>query len=109
MGTLNIKDIQEGMELEEDIVNFNGVVLLKAGSILSEKHLTAIRAWGITEANIKGIEKDALEEQSLEKVDPATVTKIDQNLKKLFKKTDLEDPIIDEIYRLVKKIKLQAL
>ncbi len=103
MGVLNINDIEEGMELAEDIVNLNGRILLKAGFIITERHIQALRAWGIAEANIRGVERDNLDEPSLEAVDPEEIARIDQDLTYLFRKMDLEDPIVAELYRLVRK------
>jgi hypothetical protein len=109
MGELNINDIKEGMELAEDIVNFDGTILLKAGYIITEKHLRALWMWGITEANIRGVEMDNLEEPPLPSVSPEVIRGIDQDLTNLFQKTDLNNPIIAEIYRLVKKWRLKGL
>ena len=103
MGVLNINDIGEGMELAEDIVNLNGRILLKAGFIITERHIQALRAWGIAEANIRGVERDNLDEPSLAAVDPEEIARIDQDLTYLFRKTDSENPIVAEIYRLVRK------
>lgn len=103
MGILNINDIKEGMELAEDIVNLNGMVVLKAGSIITERYIQALMAWGIAEANIRGVEKEGLGEPSLEAVDPEVIARIDKDLTYLFQKTDLENPIVAEIYRLVRK------
>ncbi len=109
MGVININDIREGMDLAEDVVNFNGATLLKAGSIITERHLGALLTWGITEANIKGVKKDNLDEPSLPDIDPEMIARVDQDLTDLFQKTDLKNPIIAEIYRLVKKGRLQDL
>lgn len=109
MGELNINDIKEGMKLAEDIVNFDGTILLKAGSIITERHLRALWMWGITEANIRGVEMDNLEEPPLPTVDPEVIKGIDQDLTNLFQKTDLNNPIIAEICRLVKKWRLKGL
>lgn len=103
MGVLNINDIEEGMELAEDIVNLNGRILLKAGFIITERHIQALRAWGIAEANIRGVERDNLDEPSLEAVDPEEIARIEQDLTYLFRKMDLENPIVAELYRLVRK------
>jgi len=109
MGELNINDIKEGMELAEDIVNFDGTILLKAGSMITERQLRALWMWGITEANIRGVEMDNLEEPPLPTVGPEVIKGIDQDLTNLFQKTDLSNPIIAEIYRLVKKWRLKGL
>ena len=109
MGILNINDIKAGMELAENIVNFNETIVLKAGSIMTERHLEALRMWGITEANVKGVEKDGLDEPLQTALDPKVIARIDQDLRELFQKTDLSNPIITEIYRLGKKWRLKAL
>ena len=103
MGVLNINDIGEGMELAEDIVNLNGRILFKAGCTITERHIQALRAWGIAEANIRGVERDNSDEPSLAAVDPEEIARIDQDLTYLFRKTDLENPIVAELYRLVRK------
>ena len=103
MVVLNINDIGEGMELAEDIFNLNGRILLKAGFIITQRHIQALRAWGIAEANIRGVERDNLDEPSLAAVDPEEIARIDQDLTYFFRKTDLENPIVAEIYRLVRR------
>ncbi len=39
MGEIDIQDIVTGMEIAEDIYNINGALLIKAGTVLTEKHL----------------------------------------------------------------------
>lgn len=107
MGTLNINDIEIGMELAEDVTNFNGTILLKVGAIITEKHLMAFKVWGITEANIEGVEESKFDE--LFAVDAETNAMMDQELAYIFQKNDMEDPVIAEIYRLVKKRRISLL
>ena len=109
MGTLNINEIEIGMELAEDVTNFNGIVLLKAGAIITEKHLMALKAWGITEANIEGVDESNFDEPALSAVDAETNAMIDQELAYIFQKNDMEDPVIAEIYRLMKKRRISLL
>lgn len=109
MGELYINDISAGMALAEDVVNLNGMPLLKAGTILTDKHLTALKMWGITEADICGVEREALGEASTLDADPEALKRVESGLNDLFQKTDLKDPVMSEIYRLVKKRKLGEL
>ena len=46
--------IEVGMELNSDVVDRQGRVLLKAGVTLTEKHLRVFQTWGVLEADIKG-------------------------------------------------------
>ena len=107
MGILNINHIQEGMELAEDLVNFNGTVLLTVGSMITDRHLGAFRMWGITEANIKGVEDGCLEEIPLENIDPGVIENLETEMERRFRKTNRDDPVTAELYRLVKKRKLK--
>jgi len=109
MGILNISDIEAGMVLEEDVVNFQGTVLISAGAELTEKHLKALRAWGITEAKIVGISSTDLEEKSLDSVNEETRELVERELTYLFQKTNAEDPVMAELYRLAIKRRLQNL
>ncbi len=109
MGILNINDIQAGMVLEECVVNFQGTTLIDAGIALTEKHLMALKAWGVTEAKIVGISPTSLEEKGPDLIDEETKGLIERELANLFQKTNMEDPLIVEIYRLVKKRKIHSL
>lgn len=109
MGVLHIQHIAPGMELAEDIVGFNGATLVKKGAVLTERHLNAFAMWGITEANIAGVDNDSVEEIPRGDVDPEIAQQIASELDRLFKKTDPEDPITAELYRIRKRSKLKAL
>lgn len=108
MGLLNINDLEIGMELAEQVSNFGGMVLLKAGANITETHLKAFKAWGITEANIKGVDQEDLDDPALAVIDEQTQERIEKELSYIFQKTDAENPIVEEIYRLVKKRRLKS-
>lgn len=108
MGELHIQYLQPGMELAEDICSFNGSTLLKKGAILTEKHLHAFDMWGITEANIKGVESEDQIEIRQDDIHPGIAQKIASELDRLFEKTDLNDPVTAELYRIRQKSKLKA-
>ena len=108
MGLLNINDLERGMELAEDVSNPWGMVLLKAGTIIDEKKLKAFKAWGVTEASIKGEDQDDLDDPALAVIDEQTQERIEQELSYIFQKTDMGNPIVAEIYRLIKKRRLKS-
>ena len=108
MGVLHIQHIQPGMELAEDIVSFNGATLLKSGAVLTERHLKAFEMWGITEADIKGIDDGDTEEMHPDGIHSEISQNIVSELDRLFQKSDLNYPITAELYRIRKKIKLKA-
>jgi hypothetical protein len=105
MGILNVRYIEAGMVLEEDVVNFQGTVLISAGAELTEKHLKALRAWGITEAKIVGISSTDLED-TLDSVHQEIRGLVERELTYLFQKANAEDPVMAELYRLAIKRRL---
>ena len=106
---LHIQHIRAGMELAQDIVSFTGTTLLKSGAILTERHLNAFEMWGITEADIKGIEDENTEEMNHDDLQPELFQNIVSELDRLFRRSDLTDPITAELYRIRKRIKFRAL
>ncbi len=101
MGVINLEDIESGMILGRDIINRNGLVLLRAGEEITEKHLRILRTWGITEADIKGIEKEKILDKAVAELDPRTLEKATTKAYEIFRHTDHEHPFIKELFRLV--------
>lgn len=50
--TKELKDIIEGMELAENVVNTFGQTLLAAGTVLSRRHINLLKTWSITKVII---------------------------------------------------------
>ena len=46
--------VDPGMELAHEVRNAQGMHLLPAGTRLTERHLTMLRAWGVTQIPIAG-------------------------------------------------------
>ncbi len=100
MGKLNLDQIQPGMALASDVFDRNGRILLKAGMVLSDKHLTILKQWGITDADISGIEREEVNAQITQALDPDALAHAETLHKNLFRHTDMESPFISELYRL---------
>lgn len=52
MARVSIDSLQAGAVLSRDLQNFQGVLLLKAGTVLVEKHLRLFQVWGIAEVEV---------------------------------------------------------
>lgn len=100
MGIINLEDIQPGMILNGDIKDRSGRLLLGAGSELTTKHLKIFKAWGVTEADIQGIEKEEVAVRATAQTDPLLLEKAEAEARELFRHTDLEHPFIKELFRL---------
>lgn len=102
MGIVQVDDVEEGMTLAADVCTFNGSVMMKAGLVLTEKHIQGLRMWGIQSVNVEGVQQADIDAASIGEVDPNIDMAVRKELDKLFQKTDMSNPVIQEIYRLVK-------
>jgi hypothetical protein len=101
MGIINLEDIQPGMILETEIQDYSGRLLLGAGSEITEKHLKIFKMWGITKADIRGIEKEEVAVRATAQIDPLLLEEAEAEGRELFRHTDLEHPCIKELFRLI--------
>lgn len=100
MGKLNFDQLQAGMVLAADIVDRNNRVLLKAGIALTEKHLTVLRQWGITEADIQGVSREELDAQECLELDQDLLAHAEASYRELFQHADMHHPFNQELMRL---------
>ena len=56
MGRVTVNNLQEGMVLEEDLLAPNGRFILGKGATLKEKYIRMFKIWGITGADVEGVE-----------------------------------------------------
>jgi len=89
-----IDEAEPGMVLHDPVNNFNGKVLLPEGVELSEKHLRALRQWGVLEINI--VSDDGTE--NIE-ISPEAIAAAEDTLKPRFTHTNLEHPLMAEIFK----------
>lgn len=106
MGALNINDIKAGMVLAEDVRNRHGIILLKKGRILSERDITVLKTWGITGADIKDIDRDQVVKEEMKALPNDVVESIEKKLNEFFPPFG-DNPVMEEIYRIVKKLRLK--
>lgn len=101
MGVINFEDIKPGMILSRDIISRNGVVLLNAGKEITEKHLRILGMWGISEADIKGIDREDMLNKTAAEIDPRFLEEATRKAHEIFRHTDREHGFIKELFRLV--------
>jgi len=106
MGLLSVNDLKDGMVLSTEVRNKHGNVLLRKGDKLCEKHIMLFKSWGITEADIEGIDKNQVEKKEKEALSTDVMVSIEKELNDLF--PDFGDnPLMEEIYRVTKKFKMK--
>lgn len=100
MGNINIEDLQPGMVLSTDVKDHSGRVILSAGAEIIEKHLRIFKSWGITEADVKGIEQDDLTTVASARIDPALLAAAEAEADELFRFNRRNHPVVERLYHL---------
>jgi len=95
--------------LAQSAVNKHGAIILGEGNVLTEKYINSFKTWGVTEADIKDIDSDQLVKEEMEALPNDIVESIERELDELFPSpaTRGANPLMEEIYRIVKKISLR--
>jgi hypothetical protein len=105
MGVLNVDDLKAGMVLDQPVANKHGTLLLDKGMVLTEKHITIFKTWGITEADIQGVDREQLEAQEMDALPENVLDSIENDLAADF--TDFgQNEVMKEIYRIAKKFRI---
>ena len=100
MGIIQIDDLEVGVELAEDVQSPQGMKIASQGDTITAKHVKAFRAWGITEINIQGA--DSQKSPTRDEEPEVNIPKQQgiQKIDKLFEKTNRDNPVISELYKL---------
>ena len=101
MGMVDLKNIKPGMILGDGLKDRNGRTLLKAGMEITESHLKTLKMWGITGADIEGVEKEEPALSAHIPVDPQVLQEAEIQLGDLFRHTNRQHPFITELFRLI--------
>lgn len=97
MARLILDDVKPGMMLNEAVKNNNGQMLLDEGAVLTEKHIKAMKMWGIMDVSVK--DSGEIEEgQSGENINPAQLEKAKKIIKDRFCLTDLDSELMSTIF-----------
>lgn len=100
MGIINIDDIESGMVLGGDVKDRTGRVLLVAGTTITEKHIKIFKMWGITDAEITGVDKEEVVAKAAAQIDPTLLAEAEARNQELFRHINRKHPVMDELFRL---------
>jgi HD-like signal output (HDOD) protein len=98
MGCISVDQLNQGMVLSDDVLDFNRKLLLAKGQTITPKHIRIFKTWGITEVNVFGKNENKNKTESW--INPELRTKIEDQTKRIFKNVDLDHPATREIYKL---------
>ena len=100
MGKINLDEIKPGMSLAGDVLDRSGRILLKSGLEITEKHLKILKQWGVTDADIAGVNREELNAQAVQSLDTALVAEAESLVQGLFRHVDKNLSVVQELMRL---------
>lgn len=100
MAILNLDELRQGMVLAAAVRDRSGRVLLAAGQEITEKSLRIFKMWGVTEAEIQGVNQEEAAALHPADVDPEALRAAETRAAELFKYCRLGSPMIRELFRL---------
>jgi hypothetical protein len=104
MAMVRIDALKTGSTLTKDVKNSQGQLLLRAGTVIQERHLMLLSSWGVVEVDILGDEAGVTNPQPFTTAAEAErarrLAEIKESLREKFQHTDLSSPIMAEILEL---------
>lgn len=100
MGLIRIDDIKPGMILSSDLFTPHGRFLLPEGAVFTHETIKTCKAWGISAADIAGLDQNKLGAARLKSLAPEHISQSRLLIKPFFKAFDLDHPASREIYNI---------
>lgn len=98
MPIFKTQNLKPGGTLAQEIQNHSGRILLPKGTVLTEKHILNLKAWGIAEADIES--EDMQTDPAAVKIDPQKQARAKKEAETLFCLSNRDHPAIIELMRL---------
>jgi len=100
MGKVNVDDLKSGMVLDSDLLDPKGRFLLGKGAVLQDKNIQTLKIWGITEADIRGLNREKAAEDTMPQISPEIMKKSEDYAAFLFQCSNSDHEAIRELKRL---------
>jgi len=95
MAKVKVSDLQSGWVLAEDVHDLNGRFLMGKDCELTEKHIRALRAWGVNSIQVSG--DDIPESGSAVEIPEDLLTAVQTEQEKRFAHADMQDDFTKEL------------
>ncbi|VAX28124.1 hypothetical protein MNBD_NITROSPINAE05-933 [hydrothermal vent metagenome] len=100
MPFLKIQNLKPGMTLADEVKSHSSRVLLPEGTVLTEKHILNLKAWGTAEVDIHANSMVGGSIPEAVSVDPEKLAKAKKEVGDLFYFSNQDHPAIAELMRL---------
>jgi len=98
---IKAEELKPGMVTAREVKNIDGMLLAPVGSVLSERQINILQAWGVTEIAIEASEEQALACDPLAQLPPESLAQITAKARARFWKPDEFGPVSAEIFRMM--------
>jgi putative nucleotidyltransferase with HDIG domain len=88
------------MVLAEDLVDARGRFLLAQGAVIQEKQLRVMKIWGITEADVEGVDPGEAASRAMAAIDPELLRRCEDYVTPFFRNSNQEYEVMREMRRL---------
>jgi len=95
MAHIRTKELEAGMTLSMDVSDNNGRLLLGKGCELSDKHILALKAWGVTSVDIE--EDEPTQQVTVSEIPEDIMEAVRNEVAGHFKYSNTEHPFIQAI------------
>lgn len=108
MAVFKLKNLKVGMVIAEDVKDINGRVLLKSGTKIIKENLKILKAWGITEADVRDVKIKNIKNYDTKNLKPEFLAEAEKEVLRIFHYADISHPAISELLNLciLRKAKL---
>ncbi len=107
MSKIKVHDLEAGMELDFDVHDPNGRLLLGQGCELSEKHIKALQAWGVLSVEIAGV--DSVVSKMVQQLSPEDLDKLRTEIRARFRDGFEKQEFMQELFTEVVNHECEAL
>ena len=107
MFKVKVQDLKKGMIPVKDIKDQTGRVLFATGTELTEKKISTLKAWGITDVLVEGDQGDKADLSNGDDVNPHVIRRIEKDASELFRYADGRHPAVRELINLYKMRKME--
>jgi len=98
MALIRTGDVQVGMELAGDVVDELGRLMIRAGTVLTQKELRLLKMWGIAELDVVDNASSETGDDGQAPADALSTEDYEPEARELFRYADLSHPVMCQLF-----------